>query len=180
MVRRGLLKGAAAPPIAIGAVALAVILASDSVFAQDDAATLYARNCAQCHDTGSPDIRAPSRDVMKGMSPESIVRVLDTGTMAPLARNLSLSERQAVAEYLTGNLIARTTGPNTSLETGQCQGVPKAFSRPFDIPGWNGWGGDETNRRFQSAEAAGITPQSVGRLKLKWAFGFAGAVSANA
>ena len=159
---------------------LAVILSSGSVFAQGDAAALYARDCARCHDAGSPDIRAPSRYVMKGMSDEAIVRTLDSGTMAPLARNLAPSERQAVAEFLTGRPIARTTAANALPETGQCQGTPPAFSRPFDVPGWNGWGADVTNRRFQPAEAAGITLRNVPQLKLKWAFGFSGAVSANA
>ena len=159
---------------------LAVILSSGSAFAQGDAASLYARDCARCHDAGSRDIRAPGRDVMKGMSAEAIVGALDSGAMAPLARNLSPSERQAVAEYLTGNPIARTTAASALARAGRCLGAPPAFSRPFDVPGWNGWGADLANRRFQPAEAAGLTPQNVGRLKLKWAFGFAGAVSANA
>lgn len=159
---------------------LAVILSGGSSFAQGDAASLYARNCASCHDAGSPEIRAPGRDVMKGMSAEAIVRALDSGAMAPLARNLSPAERQAIAEYLTGNPIARTTAANASPQAGRCVGAPAAFSRPFEVPGWNGWGADLANRRFQPAEAAGITPENVARLKLKWAFGFAGAVSANA
>jgi polyvinyl alcohol dehydrogenase (cytochrome) len=38
---------------------------------------------------------------------------------------------------------------------------------------WNGWA-DAANTRFQSAAAAGLTGQSVPKLKLKWAFGFPG------
>jgi polyvinyl alcohol dehydrogenase (cytochrome) len=41
-------------------------------------------------------------------------------------------------------------------------------------PLWNGWGG-LTNARFQDAAGAQLTPEQVGRLKLKWAFGFPGA-----
>jgi polyvinyl alcohol dehydrogenase (cytochrome) len=159
---------------------LGMILLSSSSFAQGDAASLYARECAQCHDAGSPDTRAPSRDVMTGMATEAIVAALDNGTMAPMARNLSASERQAIAEYLTGKPIPRTTAAKASQPTGQCQGAPPAFYRPFDRPGWNGWGADLMNRRFQPTEAAGITPKNVGQLRLDWAFGFAGAVSANA
>jgi polyvinyl alcohol dehydrogenase (cytochrome) len=180
MRSRGLLKLAATLPLALGPIALAMILSGGLAFAQGDAAGLYGRNCAQCHDTGSTEMRAPGRDVMKGMSPETIVRTLDSGTMAPLARNLSPSERQAVAEYLTGKPIQRTTASNELPRTGQCQGAPSEFSRPFDVPGWNGWGADVTNRRLQPTETAGITPQNVAQMKLKWAFGFAGAVSANA
>lgn len=39
-------------------------------------------------------------------------------------------------------------------------------------PQWNGWGPDPANERFQRAEEAGLTPDQVQRLKLKWAFGF--------
>jgi polyvinyl alcohol dehydrogenase (cytochrome) len=42
---------------------------------------------------------------------------------------------------------------------------------------WNGWGNDLTQRRFQSA--AGLTAKTVSDLKLKWAFGFPGAVAAH-
>jgi polyvinyl alcohol dehydrogenase (cytochrome) len=41
--------------------------------------------------------------------------------------------------------------------------------------GWNGWGVDTQNSRFQPAAQAGLTESDVARLRLKWAFGFAGA-----
>ena len=40
---------------------------------------------------------------------------------------------------------------------------------------WNGWGADISNSRFQSAKAAQLTASQVPNLKLKWAFGLAGA-----
>jgi polyvinyl alcohol dehydrogenase (cytochrome) len=42
-------------------------------------------------------------------------------------------------------------------------------------PAWNGWGADISNSRFQTASAAQLTARDVPRLKLKWAFGLAGA-----
>ena len=36
------------------------------------------------------------------------------------------------------------------------------------------------NARFQSAQAAGLTIAEVGRLKLKWSYGFDGDISAFA
>ncbi|HUN42670.1 MAG TPA: PQQ-binding-like beta-propeller repeat protein [Acetobacteraceae bacterium] len=159
---------------------LFAILASTPAFAQDSAASLFAKNCASCHDSGSPDIRAPGRDVMKGMSTEAIVRALDSGAMAAQARSLSAPQRQAIAEYLTGKPLAQTSAAAASPQAGRRAGAAPPFAKPFDAPGWNGWGADLANRRFQPAEAAGITPQTVGRLHLKWAFGFAGAVSASA
>lgn len=41
-------------------------------------------------------------------------------------------------------------------------------------PAWNGWGGDLSNSRFQSAQAAQLSANDVPKLKLKWAFGLAG------
>ena len=40
---------------------------------------------------------------------------------------------------------------------------------------WNGWGGNISNSRFQTAKAAQITASQVPQLKLKWSFGLAGA-----
>jgi polyvinyl alcohol dehydrogenase (cytochrome) len=42
-------------------------------------------------------------------------------------------------------------------------------------PSWNGWGGDNTNTRFQPGAAAQLKAEDMPRLKLKWAFGFPGA-----
>src|SRR6202012_5983052 len=43
---------------------------------------------------------------------------------------------------------------------------------------WNGWGADTSNTRFQAGKAPGLTPEQVPQLKLKWAFGFPGGLSA--
>jgi polyvinyl alcohol dehydrogenase (cytochrome) len=45
---------------------------------------------------------------------------------------------------------------------------------------WNGWSPGTANSRFQSADAAGLSLDQVRRLKLKWAFGFEGDVTAFA
>jgi len=50
-----------------------------------------------------------------------------------------------------------------------------AFSDWASKPSWNGWGAGITNARFQAAAGAQLAPEQVSRLKLKWAFGFAGA-----
>jgi polyvinyl alcohol dehydrogenase (cytochrome) len=51
-----------------------------------------------------------------------------------------------------------------------------AFADPLNKPHWNGWGVDSSQHRFQPADMARLAPSDVGRLKLKWAFGFRGAV----
>ena len=45
---------------------------------------------------------------------------------------------------------------------------------------WNGWSPSPSNTRYQSAEAAGLTAQQIRKLKLKWAMGFPGDVTAFA
>jgi polyvinyl alcohol dehydrogenase (cytochrome) len=37
-------------------------------------------------------------------------------------------------------------------------------------PQWNGWSPSAANSRFQDAAAAGLSAESVKKLKLKWAF----------
>ena len=51
-----------------------------------------------------------------------------------------------------------------------------AFADPLNKPHWNGWGVDSSQHRFQPADMARLAPSDVARLKLKWAFGFRGAV----
>ena len=64
--------------------------------------------------------------------------------------------------------------------TTNCANGSDGFPQPLDGPGWNGWGADIKNSRFQPAAMAGLTPDQVPRLQLKWAFGFPGASAANA
>jgi polyvinyl alcohol dehydrogenase (cytochrome) len=61
----------------------------------------------------------------------------------------------------------------------QCTSNP-TLADPGQGRGWNGWGNNLSNTRFQTASAAGLTAAQVPRLKLKWAFGFPTGVSANA
>ena len=51
-----------------------------------------------------------------------------------------------------------------------------AFADPLNKPHWNGWGVDSSQHRFQPADMARLAPSDVARLKLKWAFGFRGAL----
>ncbi len=53
--------------------------------------------------------------------------------------------------------------------------VNPALAEPASGPAWNGWGAGISNSRFQTAQAAQMTASQVPHLKLKWAFGLAGA-----
>jgi polyvinyl alcohol dehydrogenase (cytochrome) len=55
--------------------------------------------------------------------------------------------------------------------------VSTAVKNPV-ASGWNGWGADLHNTRFQPAAQAGVSLNRVPRLRLKWAFGFSGATMA--
>src|SRR5262249_31077007 len=63
--------------------------------AQPNGAELYARACAQCHESSNPEIRAPRGEVMRTMTPEAILRALESGSMRLFAQQLSASEKTA-------------------------------------------------------------------------------------
>ena len=129
---------------------------------------VYRRRCAMCHDSTSE--RTPSRDALKQLSAQRILRTLDFGVMINVAYVMSRDEREAVANYLG---VQRPDPP-----------VPaKAYcsDRTVNItaspnPSWKGWGPDETNTRY--ARTGGLALNQVAKLKLKWAYGFDGDISA--
>ena len=133
---------------------------------------VYQTRCASCHDQVSP--RIPPRDALQKMSALRILRALDFGVMMTVAYPLSRDERQAVAGYL-GVAGAPSTPPPSAFCSDR--GVKVADSPKT---AWNGWSPTSTNARFQSAAAARLSLDQVRRLKVKWAFGFDGDVTAFA
>ena len=95
--------------------------------------------------------------------------------IAVASANLSDEEKRHVAEWAAGRKIGSTGGDAASMPN-QCPSKP--FDDPFAGAVWNGWSPDVQNSRFQPAEAAGLTPDQVPHLKLKWAFGYPGGASA--
>ena len=87
----------------------------------------------------------------------------------------------ACALCVTGSIAVRaqetSAGP---AGAGACPDKNAPFADPMNAPHWNGWGVDPSQHRFQPAEMAGLAANDVPRLKLKWAFGFPGAVRAIA
>jgi polyvinyl alcohol dehydrogenase (cytochrome) len=87
---------------------------------------------------------------------------------------MTREEREAVAKFLG------TEGGETTL-------TPEAFCKDRRVTLndkskfiWNGWSPKGDNARFQPAEVAGLSIDQVGKLKLKWAFGYEGDVNAFA
>jgi len=136
----------------------------------------FQTKCMTCH--GNPNVeRAPSPAAIREMTPERIYEALTNGVMKAQGQSMSDPEKRTLALFMSGR-------PMGSIQQGDAQNMPNRcaanppLTDPSAGPAWNGWGVNETNARFQSAKAAGLTAADVPKLKLKWAFGFPTGVSA--
>jgi polyvinyl alcohol dehydrogenase (cytochrome) len=158
------------------ALALGAVLLTTAPALADDGPTLYKQLCASCHDTGLG--RAPTRDVLQQMTPERVLIALESGAMLSMASGRTGIERRAIAEFVTGKAFAAAFNTKPSAQA-MCRAQSGEFANPLGGPAWNGWGGNTRNTRFQDAAAAGLTAADVPKLKVKWAFGFPGELSAD-
>ncbi len=130
-------------------------------------AVVYRNKCAACHDQGLA--RAPQEIVLRNMRPDRIYEALVNGTMKAQGSALTEEQKVAVSEYLgQRKLDSRATTKPANI----CEGKSAEFDRTRP-PMFTGWGLDPQNTHGVSRNAAGIVPQDVASLKLKWAFGFA-------
>jgi len=83
---------------------LAAILATAAFAADPDGAALYQEHCAMCHDH-SAETRAPAPSALKMMSPENVVKALESGLMKDQGAPLAAAQKKTVAEFLTGKMI---------------------------------------------------------------------------
>jgi len=132
---------------------------------------VYREYCASCHDHAGP--RIPPRSALQALSAARILRTLDAGVMMRVAYGLQRNQREAVAKYL-GKAIDETALPTIAF----C--ADSKISLSDSQPSWFGWSPSPTNDRFQPASLASLTVEQVRNLKLKWAFGFAGDITAYA
>ncbi len=128
---------------------------------------VYKENCAGCHSAGTG--RAPQPSVLRSMRPATIYRSLTEGLMKPIAAGLSDAERIAVAEFLTERKL---TSAASEARPFTCSGRQALFDRKLP-PSHAGWGFDQANSHSVPTSAAGLTRADLGKLKLKWAYGFA-------
>jgi polyvinyl alcohol dehydrogenase (cytochrome) len=153
---------------------LVVVLTSIPAFAQAPSGeAIYQRRCAACHERPA-DGRTPSRNVLQNMPSTRIMRTLDFGAMMTIAYQLNRAEREAVAGFL-----GKPGGEPAPRAEAFCRDRTVSFD-PSTTPIWNGWSPQPTNSRFAPAALAKLTADQVPRLKLKWAFGFEGDISAFA
>lgn len=168
-------RGAAA--LVMTAAATAPSTAQDLGFGAPGPA-IYKLRCASCHDAaaGSPEAaRTPPRATLAKMSREQIVAALAPGgAMAAMATGMTAVERAMVAGFLT-----TLTAPAVDPTAGRCTTPNPPFADPASQPQWNGWGNGPTNARFQTAAAAGLTPATVPKLTVKWAFGIPGVTAVS-
>jgi len=134
------------------------VLAAVAALAQTPEAAFQSR-CATCHNVGNL-LGAPPPETLRKMSSKAILAALETGRMSSIGAGLTAAERQLVAKIGSGE---------PSVSVARCTGTPRSNGE------WNGWA-DAANTRF--AKSSGLTPQTVPKLKLKWAFGFPGATTA--
>jgi polyvinyl alcohol dehydrogenase (cytochrome) len=135
---------------------------------------VYRQRCASCHE--QPSTRAPQLEELKKMPARRILRALDAGVMMTVAYPMSRDERAAVAGWLGAPAGADDTAPPAAA---YCRDRAVTISDSSRFL-WNGWSPSAGNARFQTADAAGLTIGQLSRLKLKWAYGFAGDISAFA
>ncbi len=133
---------------------------------------IYKQRCSGCHD--QPGSRIPPRQALQKMPALRILRAMNSGAMMTVAYPLRREERETVAAYLG------TPGPEPGPK-------PEAFCKERAISlkqipqfSWNGWSPTLDNARFQSNGQARLSLSQVRKLKLKWAFGLDGDISAYA
>ncbi len=140
-------------------------LALSILYGAPDGEALYKARCAACHD-GKPQARMPGREEVAKRSPEEILKTMMAGAMQPQSAGLTAEDGRAIARYLTG----KEFGKVETSTVGMCPAAAKPFR--IENAGWNGWGVDVANTRYQ--DHGGLGAEQVPKLKLKWAFGFPG------
>jgi polyvinyl alcohol dehydrogenase (cytochrome) len=133
------------------------------------------QQCMKCHGKQSLP-QAPGVAALRELTGERVYEVLSTSGSH---KNLGLTDddERHVAESLSGRLLGSAAIGDAKSMPNRCALNPP-LADPEAFAGWNGWGGDLTNARFQPSGAAGIASEQVPQLKLKWAFGVPGAHSA--
>ena len=131
----------------------------------DNGVALFTDHCAACHD--HPTGRVPPRYALSHLGPDEVYRALKTGPMRPQAVGLSEADLAALVLYLTHQAVG-AAGADPAANLCAKPGGPI----DLDAPGWNGWGRDLENTRYQPDP--GLAAADVPRLKLKWAFAYPG------
>jgi len=112
------------------------------------------------------------------MTPERVLMAMESGPMLSMASGRTGVERRAIAEFVTGKTFSAAFSTKPSPQA-MCRAVAGEFANPLTGPQWNGWGANTQNTRYQDGKMSGLSAGDVPKLKLKWAFGFPGELSAD-
>ncbi len=121
--------------------------------------------CMTCH-KDSMQSNVPGITLLAGMTPRAILAALDNGKMREVTANLAEDQRQAVAQFITNQVLTDNNIPRDIYTPFK---IAANYNNNFD---YSGWGGDPEGTGFRTSEQAGINPSNVASLKLKWAFAF--------
>src|SRR5262245_61633525 len=134
---------------------------------------VYQKHCARCHDMATP--RVPHREALMQMSASRILRSMDFGSMMTIAYTLRRNEREALAAYL-----GKANGETAPLPKAYCAARRVRIADRPPRQQWNGWSPTAANTRFQPGEVSNLTVDQAQHLRLKWAFGYEGDITAFA
>jgi polyvinyl alcohol dehydrogenase (cytochrome) len=142
------------------------------------AQALFNQHCATCHQNAKSSVTAaprtgrtaPNTEVLGQMSTEAIYAALSTGAMVQQGQSLTNDQKRMIAEFFGGHPLGSSSAGEAAHMTNRCAVNPPMGDLAASAA-WNGWGNDLDNSRFQPAPAAGLTPEILPQLKLKWAFG---------
>ncbi len=160
----------------LSAICLSLGASGRPLLAQQTGDYLFKTHCASCHEPANgQETRGPDQTVLRQMTPEHILDVLEKGAMRAQAAERSRAQRRTLAEYLSGKTFG-SAPPDVIPQSAFCT-THAALKNDLTGPAWNGWGVTITNTRYQASNGAGVAAADVPRLKLKWAFGYPGATS---
>jgi polyvinyl alcohol dehydrogenase (cytochrome) len=144
--------------------------------AEPDGPGLFDTRCSACHTGDDLELGTPSREDMAGFSPNFVFDALAEGVMTLQAQGMTEADQIAVAEFLTDQLVVDQP---VVITAGLCTDQTP-MADPTTMAGWNGWGPDQTNSRYQAQGAGGLIGADIPNLTLKWAFGLPGETQARA
>jgi len=81
--------------------------------AVDRAAISYRRYCSNCHDPQKAG-QTPTLTMLRRMSADAVLEVLEKGPMKPRAEALTKEQRRALAEYVSGKKLGGRQSPRKS------------------------------------------------------------------
>src|ERR1700679_295237 len=129
---------------------------------QPSGVAVFNARCKTCHEPAVE--RAPTRAELAFRAPADIITALTTGVMAPMAKELSRPEIEAVALFLTPGQQLGAAGADPVCAV---NGAIKAGASD-----WPALGPDDGSTRFQANP--GFRASDVSKLKVKWAFSMPG------